>query len=168
MPIPSRPVDAAEIETEWGQEIHDRTFAPSGCAVHGSTNINVNTSLSKMTLASVDDDPGGFLDAANNQVEIPTDRGGLYTCFVELNTVNGSAGAGYGTRAILKLNGTAVSYGKEDNNGGTNVTFSVVWVGVLAAGDQLSVWTQRIGAGTDADVTVNSLVLYRHGAEFGA
>ncbi len=168
MPLPTRPVDGAEIATDWGQEIHDRVFAPSGCEVHGATNTSVGTSFSKMTLATVDDDPGGFLDAANNQIEIPTDKEGLYTLFSEFNTVNGSAGAGFGTRAALRLNGTNVAWGKEDNNGATNVTFNLIWQGVLAAGDILSFYTQRIGAGTSPDVTINSVVLLRIGAEFGA
>lgn len=168
MPLPDRPVDGAEIATEWGQEIHDRVFAPSGCEVYGGSNSGVGTTLSKMELNAVIEDPGGFLDAANNQVEIPTTREGLYTCFVRLRTVNGSAGAGLGTRAFLQLNGVAVSVGKEDNAGGSNVTFNIIWAGTLSAGDLLTVYAQRVGAGTSPDVTVQSLVLYRHGAEFGA
>ena len=168
MPLPDRPVDAAEIATEWGQEIHDRVFAPSGGWFHGTTGTSVGTTFSKQNLSLADEDPGGFLDAGNNQVEVPTGKEGLYTVFVQLNTVNGSAGAGQGTRSVLRLNGTNVSYGKEDNNGGTNITFAITWVGVLAAGDILSVYSQRIGAGTSPDVTVDSFILYRHGAEFGA
>jgi hypothetical protein len=167
MPLPDRPVDGAEIATDWGQEIHDYTFAPSGAWVHGAVG-NVSSAFSKHVLATVDEDPGGFLDAANNQVEIPTGKEGLYTVFVQMHTVNGSAGAGYGTRAVLRLNGADVSYGKEENNGATNITFSIIWVGVLAAGDILSVYSQRIGAGTNPDVNVDAFVLYRVGAEFGA
>lgn len=168
MPIPDRPVDVAEIETEWGQEIHDRTFAPAGCEVQGATNMSVGTTLSKMGLATVIDDPGGFLDAANNQIEIPTDRQGMYTLFAELHSVNGSAGAGFGTRTQIRVNGTAVATAKEDNNGGTIVPYSVSWTGILAAGDQLSFYSQRVGAGTSPDVTVVRAFLYRHGAELGA
>lgn len=168
MTTPTRPVTGAAIASVWGQAVHDYTFAPSGCEVHGTTGTSVGTSFSKQNLSIADDDPGGYLDAANNQIEVPTDGEGLYLASIVFNTVNGSAGAGFGTRSALRLNGTNVAWGKEDNNGGTNVTFNIVWLGILSAGDILSVYSQRIGAGTSPDVTVNVFDLVRIGAGFGA
>ncbi len=168
MTTPTRPVDAAEIETDWGQQVHDFTFAPSGCSVSGAINNTVGSTYSKMALANVFDDPGGFLDAANNQVVIPTDRGGLYSANLQMNTVNGSAGSGFGTRTQLRLNGAAIAVGFEQNNAGTNVPFSCSWVGILAAGDILTVYSQKVGGGTAPDVQVIDLLLYRVGAELGA
>lgn len=168
MPLPDRPVEGAEIATEWGQEIHDRVFAPSGCEVHSSSAGNVGTSLSQVNLDVADNDPGGFLVAASDLVEIPTDRGGLYVVYVRGNTVGGSAGDGFQTRFQLWLNGSQVSAGIEDNAAGTNVPVPVFWVGVLSAGDQLKVYAQRKGAGTNPNVSVISFVLLRIGAELGA
>jgi hypothetical protein len=168
MALPDRPVAAAAIETDWGQAVHDYTFAPSGCKVHGATNHTVGTSASTMALGVADDDPGGYLNAANNRVVVPTGREGLYSCFVQVRTVNGSIGAGFGTRSFLRRNGTDIASGKEDNEGGVNITFTLTWTGDLSAGDILQVVVQRLGAGTSPDVTIDSLVLYRIGAELGA
>ncbi len=168
MTAPDRPVDGAEIATDWGQQVHDFTFAPSGFSVHGAANNTVGTSFSKMPLAVAYEDPGGFLDGANNQIEIPTDRGGLYSGFVTMNTANGSAGAGFSTRSVLRVNGSDVASAKEDNNGGSNVKFSIDFLVVLAAGDILTIYSQRIGAGTSPDVTVELFNAIRVGYEFGA
>lgn len=166
MPLPDRPIEGAEIATEWGQEIHDRVFAPSGCQVHSSGAGAVSTTPNQLDLSVIDEDPGGFV--GSDLVEIPTDRGGLYDVFVRGNSVNGSAGAGFTTRFLLDLNGATISTGIADNEGGTNVTIPVSWTGLLSAGDQLKVYAQRRGGGTNPDVQVNSMVVLRRGAEFGA
>jgi len=167
MPLPDRPVSHASIESVWGQQIHDYTFAPAGCRGSG-TGGSVSTTLSKLVYATVGDDPGGYMDTANNNIVVPTGGEGLYSVGVVFNTVSGSAGSGFGTRGVMQLNGTNVATGKEDNNGGTNVAFNVLWVGELAAGDILNFWAQRIGGGTNPTVTVNYCVMYRVGFEFGA
>ncbi len=167
MALPDRPVSHASIESVWGQQIHDYTFAPAGCNVSGTAG-SVGTSLSKLVLGTATDDPGGYLDVANNNIVVPADGGGLYTVSIVFNTVDGSAGSGFGTRGVLQLNSTIVATAKEDNNGGTNVTFNIAWTNVLAAGDILNCWAQRIGGGTNPNVTVNYLNMYRVGAEYGA
>lgn len=166
MPLPDRPVDGAEIATEWGQEIHDRVFAPAGCAVHSSGFGAVSTTPTQIDLSVVDEDPGGFV--GSDLVEIPTDRGGLYDVFVRGKTINGSAGSGFATRFILDLNGGTVSTGIASNENAVGVTVPVSWIGTLSAGDQLKVYAQRIGAGTNPDVQVDSMIVLRRGAEFGA
>lgn len=169
MPIPDRPVAAAAIETEWGQAVHDYTFAPSGARVHSSVaNTNIGTTFSQVSLNVVDDDPGGYLDAAFHRIEIPAGHEGLYTVHLRALTVNGSAGAGNQTRVSLRINGTDQTYGNEDNAGAVNVPVTVTWVGELAAGDLITVFAQRKGAGSNVDVIVSSLILYRIGAELGA
>jgi hypothetical protein len=168
MTLPDRPVDGAEIATDWGQEIHDRVFAPSGCEVHSGAARSCGTSQTALNLDVVDDDPGGYLSAADDWVEIPTAREGLYHAYAQCNTVNGSAGTGFQTRFHMTVNGTNVSSGIEDNNGGTNVVVPVGWVGILAAGDQIRFTAQRKGSGSNPDCSVTSFVLYRVGAELGA
>lgn len=166
MTLPDRPVDGAEIATQWGQEIHDRVLAPAGCEVHSSVAGAVGTSPLQVDLSVADEDPGGFL--GSDLIEIPTDRGGIYDVFVRGNSVNGSAGSGFATRFILDLNGSTISTGIASNEGATNVTVPVSWMGVLSAGDQLKIYAQRIAGGTNPDVRVLSMIVLRRGAEFGA
>jgi hypothetical protein len=166
MPLPDRPVSHAAIESVWGQAIHDYTFAPSGCEVHGTTNSGVST-VSKLTLSVADDDPGGYLDAGNNQVEVPTGGEGLYAVFVRVTSVNGSSGSGRATRGFLRLNGSDVTIATVDNAGGTTVMLTLVAHVVLVAGDILTVYGEKIGSGSNPDVAMDSFVLYRVGAEFG-
>lgn len=168
MTLPDRPVPSATIESDWGQAVHDYTFAPSGCRVHSSAATTCSTTALKLQLDTVDDDPGGYLDAANDQIEVPAGGGGLYHVFVEGNTVNGSSGSGFGTRIFLDVNGTTVSRGFEDNEGATNVVVPITWVGDLSAGDILTVKGQRRGGGSNPSVNITSLIMYRLGAELGA
>lgn len=168
MAVPDRPDPGESIASEWGDAVHDYTFAPSGASVYGDANTSLTTTFSKMSLNHVNEDPGGYLDNANNQVEIPTGGEGLYIIDVTISTINGSAGAGFGTRAQLRLNGNGVAHGKEDNNGGTAVRFNLGCIRVLAATDILSVYCQKIGSGTAPDATVVDFTLVRIGAEFGA
>ncbi len=168
MALPDRPVDGAEIATDWGQEIHDRTFAPSGCQVHSSSAVSCGTTPTQLNLDVVDEDPGGFLVAASDRITIPTGREGLYQVFVQGNSVNGSAGSGFQTRCFLLKNGATLSTGIEDNAGGTNEVVPITWIGTLAAADQLTVFGQRRGGGTNPSVSVLSFILVRIGAEIGA
>ena len=168
MPVPDRPVTLTTIDSEWGQAVHDYTFAPKGCEVHSSAAVSVGTSGVKQNIDVADDDPGGFLDAANDQVVVPTDGGGLYVIFMQGRTVNGSIGTGFKTRFALNINGTSVALGNEDNEGGTNLQVPITWFGVLSAGDIVTVFAQRRGAGTNPSTSVDSLILIRLGAEFGA
>lgn len=168
MPLPNRPVDGAEIATEWGQAIHDRVFAPSGCDVAGGASTSCGTSPAALQLDSVNDDPGGYLDAANDRIEIPVDREGLYLAFVRGRSVNGSAGSGFETRISMLVNGSEVANGNEDNAGGVNVIIPITWVGALSAGDHITFTGVRRGGGTNPDVQILSIVLLRVGAELGA
>lgn len=168
MPLPDRPVSAAAIESEWGQAVHDYTFAPSGCTVHGATNTSVGSSLSKMSLSTADDDPGGYLNAANNRLVVPTGHEGLYAVFLKARSVNGSAGAGFQTRASIYKNGSGVAFDNDDNAGATNVIVTVIWIGDVSAGDIFEVYAQKRGSGTAPDVTVDALTIVRLGAELGA
>jgi hypothetical protein len=76
MPVPDRPIDAAEIATEWGQWVHDFVFAPAGCRVTGGE-VAAPSGDAWVTLpidtASVD--PGGYADLTNNRLEVPEQEG---------------------------------------------------------------------------------------------
>lgn len=168
MPLPDRPVTGATIESEWGQEIHDYTFAPLGCDVYSATTGSPGSTPGQLALTTATDDPAGFLNAANNRLVVPTGGEGLYLVLLKVNSVNGSAGTGYGTRALLSVNGTYVATAFEDNNGAVNIVVTVPDFLTLAAGDIITVWVQRRGAGTNPTCNVQSLRLVRLGSEFGA
>src|SRR5690349_10082019 len=106
MAIPTRPVSGASIESEWGQQVHDYTFAPAGCELTTATTrvVNGTPGGQHCHLDVATDDPGGYLDAAGDQAVIPAAGAGLYTVFLALDSVNGSAGDGFQTRAYIYVN----------------------------------------------------------------
>ena len=59
MAFPDRPCRLAAIETDWGQAVHDYTFAPAGCKAHAPTATSCGTTSVPLQLDTVDDDPGG-------------------------------------------------------------------------------------------------------------
>jgi hypothetical protein len=165
MALPTRPSAGAPIATDWGDEINDRVLAASGGRFHGGTRTVAGTPL-KVDLSVPDADPGGFLDAGNDRVEIPTDRQGLYLVNLILDSVNGDVGDS--TRAYLYLNGASIATGLEDNNGGTHIAVAVTVLQALTATDLLEVYAQRKGSGTAPTVKVNSLQLLRLTDDYGA
>ena len=165
MPLPDRPVAGADIETDWGQQVHDYTFAPKGCKISGATRT-VNTTPDVVDLSVADADPGGFLDALNDRLEVPTGGEGLYQVGVRLNSVNGDAGTQ--TRVYINLNGSNYASAIEDNDGGVNIVVALTIPMELAAGDLLKIYGQRRGTGTNPTVHVLEFTLIRLGAEFGA
>lgn len=168
MPLPDRPVTLTDIESAWGQAVHDWTFAPKGADLTTVTTRVVNTTVGGQHchLDVATDDPAGFLDAANDQAVVPAGADGLYIIFLRLNTVNGTAGDV--TRAYIYLNGSPYASSVEDNAGGTNVTVSVSTFIPLTAGDILRVYAQKKGSGTDPTVKVLDLRFIRQGNEYGA
>jgi hypothetical protein len=168
MPLPDRPVSHAAIESVWGQTIHDYTFAPTGFDLDTATTRTVNDTAGgqKCHLDTVNQDPAGFLDAGNDQAEVPTGGEGLYILHVSLNSVSGTAGDE--TRVFIYVNGVAKATGLEDNAGGTNVTVTAFTIEELSAGDILTIFAQKKGSGTNPTVHVTSFKGVRIGAEFGA
>lgn len=168
MPLPDRPVAGADIETLWGQEVHDYTFAPKGAELTTATTRTVDTTAGGFHchLDVAVDDPAGFLDIANDQAVVPSGAEGLYLMILRLDTVNGDVGTQ--TRAWIYLNGATHSSGIEDNNGGTHVIVTVPVIIALTAGDIVRVYAQRKGTGTNPTVFVKSLHMVRLGAEYGA
>jgi hypothetical protein len=89
MPLPSRPVSGTTIDSEWGQAVHDYTFAPSGCQASGGA-VTVSTSAVQLPIDTAVDDPGGYVDIAGDRIVIPTGGDGLYNLSLSANT--GSSG----------------------------------------------------------------------------
>lgn len=166
MPLPDRPVSHASIESVWGQQVHDYTFAPSGCAVHGAAGASVGTSYAGLPLDTVDADPGGYLDAGSDAVEVPTGGEGLYVVMASYRVSGSSDGVSVtGNYAIngTVLNGCSISC----ETGGASYG-SCSNIHDLSAGDIFTVQARRIGAGTNPTVQCLSFRIIRIGAEWGA
>jgi hypothetical protein len=164
MPLPDRPVAAAAIETEWGQAVHDYTFAPAGTSVYGGA-LTVST-LSTLLLQYVDDDPGGWADTANRRVIVPTGHEGLYAVSASYSTVNGDAGGV--VRIWLRVNGSNINTDSLLSDGGINVFGSMMTIEQLAAGDIIDIKGELRTGGTHPQLTVRGLRTVRLGAELGA
>lgn len=167
MPLPTRPVDAADIETEWGQQVHDYTFAPKGCEVSGGSRTvsNVTGGL-RISFDTAVNDPGGFHDVVAGNLTVPTGGEGLYIMFLVVDSVNGTTGDE--TRAFLYINGVARAHSLEDNAGGTHIRITVSVLAQLTAGDIITAYAQKKGTGTNPTVYVESLRIARIGADYGA
>lgn len=162
-----RPVSGTTIDSEWGQDIHDRVHAPKGCRVHGDAlSLSTSSSLVTLHLLTADDDPGGWLDAANYRIEAPAGAGGLYIITARLNTVDGDIGDK--VRAYLLVNGGAIAGGAADSYEGANQPFSIATHAVLAAGDRIIIRAGKVGSGANPSVSVLSLTATRIGDELGA
>lgn len=164
MPVPDRPVTLTTIASEWGQEVHDRVFAPKGCKVSGTAITMAGAGAqSTLDLSTAVDDPGGWL--GTDELVVPDEAEGLYTVSLRCNTVDGASDK---TRIFLRVNGAEVARGIEDNSGSTNVPLSVSTHLELVATDSIDVRAQQVGSGARADVRVVELSLIRIGAEYGA
>lgn len=166
MTLPSRPVANTTIDSEWGQAVHDWTFAPAGAHVRNSGTVTKNSTPGILPLTEAVDDPGGWLDAANNQVIVPADKGGLYLVVLVIDSVNGTAGDG--TRAFISLNGGLINRALEDSEGGTHIKVTVVALLPLTPGDILQGWCARKGSGTAPTVYIDAYQFLRLGDGYGA
>jgi hypothetical protein len=163
MPDPTRPVAAAPIDTDWGQQVHDRVFTPKGTRVSGGASSSIGSALAQLQLNTADDDPGGWLAA--DTLTVPAGAGGLYAYFLTATSQNGAAGEF--TRIVLRRNGTEVNRDQKDNDGATLVWLQASGGLDLAAGDTIQVWAQKSG-GANPDVLVRGLFLLSVGSAIGA
>jgi hypothetical protein len=165
MPLPSRPVSGTTIDSEWGQAVHDYTFAPSGCQASGGT-TTVGTSTVQLPIDTAVDDPGGFVDIAGDRIVIPTDKDGLYNLSLSADTVTGATTSR--TRVYIRVNGTGIGQSTDDNEGGTHVQLALNRTRQLTAGDIVTAHAIKLGTGTSPSVSVTELMIVRLGAELGA
>ncbi len=166
MPIPDRPVANTTIDSEWGQAVHDWTFAPKGAHLKYNSTTTKNSTPAMIPLNTAISDPGGWLDAANNRAIVPAGADGLYLVVLVVDSVNGDIGDG--TRAFINLNGSAINRQVEDSEGGTHIKVTVVALLPLTAGDILQAWCARVGSGTAPTVYVDHYQFLRLGNEYGA
>ena len=164
MPLPDRPVSAASIESVWGQQIHDYTFAPAGVACHTSSNTTVSTAYLGLNLDTADEDPGGYLDVPGEAVVIPTNGAGLYAINCDFG-VSSSVDDQLILCAIF-LNGAIAKRVGIPGETGVSVSGTIGGHITLTAGDIVQPRAKRVGA---PNVGVNcTLSLVRLGAEYGS
>lgn len=168
MPLPDRPVDGAEIATEWGQEIHDRVFAPKGCILTGTAVSIADNTFAVIPLDNAADDPGGWHDATNDRAEVPVGAEGLYDMLVRF--VSDDVDPTVRVRGYVYVNGNEIGRVDMDGDGTTQINFNLTILGeVLAAGDLITVGAKKVGAaGGSILVFVNNITILRRGAEIGA
>jgi hypothetical protein len=166
MSTPTRPVSHAAIESVWGQAVHDYTFTPAGTILHGTVSTTCGATATQIRLDAADSDPGGWNVATlPGNATAPTGSDGLYIMVARLNTVNGNSAEF--TRGFVSINGAVHQTITVPNAGGTNVSFSLVDVIDVTAGDVFTLSAQRIGS-TSVDVTCHSFRLVRIGNGIGA
>lgn len=104
MPDPTRPVAGAPIDTDWGQQVHDRVFEPKGTRTHADTGSGstITSTFAQLQLDTADDDPGGWLTGSDSLV-VPTGAGGLYSYTLRINADGNNNEA---IRPELRVNGT--------------------------------------------------------------
>jgi hypothetical protein len=166
MAIPDRPVSGELIESEWGQAVHDRVFAPKATLVHGTASTLTGTTSVQLDLSTGDDDPGGWLDAANDRLVVPTGADGLYDMFVRATSTSGVDGQSI--RIYLQLNGTGYTTFQSDCDTGIQISITGSGHIQLSAGDVLTVRGQKIGGGANPQVGVTHYSLICQGDERGA
>lgn len=161
MPDPTRPVAGAPIDTDWGQQVHDRVFQPKGTRVHcllGGAS-SVGATYEQLALDTADDDPGGWL--GSDELEVPTGGGGLYAYWLRLN-VDGNNGEA--TRVEIRVNGTGYVSPRFDQDDGVAI---IAMAGLidLSAGDIITVFAR---ASDTTGIRILQLDLLIQGTSIGA
>lgn len=162
MPDPTRPVAGAPIDTDWGQQIHDRVFEPRGTRVHAApgSGSSVGTTFAQLQLDTADDDPGGWL--GSDELEVPTGAGGLYSYTLRVNVDGDNNEA---VRLEMRVNGSAFLSERRPLEADVML---FVYPGLvnLSAGDILQVWARASEAGTAVRVLQFDLLI--QGTSIGA
>jgi hypothetical protein len=163
MPDPTRPVAGAPIDTDWGQQVHDRVFQPKGVRGHGAADNNVGSAYERLPLDTADDDPGGWLTGGDSY-EVPAGAGGLYLYVMRVQT-NGGSGSNY-TKVVFKVNSIDVVKFRIDHDTLPN-NDQRVGVIELAAGDSLTIYAAKNGGG-NPDVFIQQFDFIIMGTSIGA
>jgi hypothetical protein len=167
MPVPDIPAPHESIASEWGIDVHQRVFAPKGCRVSGAESTVTSAAITIQLLDVADDDPGGWLDDANNRLVVPVGAEGLYNGGVIGSTRNGVDGGE--TRLFIYVNGSEVARTIEDHETGLTSTLSISLIGLdLTAGDVITYRAKKYGTGANPLVAVQRASWVRCGAGYGA
>ena len=143
MPDPTRPVAGAPIDTDWGQQVHDRVFQPWGVRAHNAGTQSIGGTFEQLQIDIVDDDPGGWLD--DDKYVVPTGYGALYAYWLTVS-VNGTTGEFI--RIEIRVNGTAVMSNRFPiETGAAAMIPPMAGLLELSAGDEIDVWARYSASG---------------------
>ena len=161
MPDPTRPVAGAPIDTDWGQQVHDRVFQPPGIIAHQAPGgaSAVGSTYEQLGIDTADDDPGGWL--ASDTVTVGTGRGGLYAYSLLIAT---DGDDGEAARVELRVNGTGIVSPRFPLES-SQIFYPISGLVEVSAGDALTVWA-RASASTSVRVAGFSMVMV--GTSIGA
>ena len=137
MADPTRPVAGAPIDTDWGQQIHDRVFQPKGLRCHNAGTQSIGGTFEQLQIDIVDDDPGGWLD--DDKYVVPTGYAGLYAWWLTCS-VDGSDGEYI--RLEIRVNGTAVPPSQRFITDSAAIMVCLSGLMELTAGDEIDVWAR--------------------------
>lgn len=168
MPVPDRPVSGASIESVWGQDIHDRTFSPKGCFVHGAAATTIASTATGLDLDTANEDPGGWLGGPipGETLEVPTGAEGLYVLSASYDVAGVDSQFVYISYALNGSFAGAITVAAK-----SSVTMQGIISAqeLLSAGDVLSTQAFKITVtGSACTVRCKSFKLARIGHEYGA
>lgn len=168
MPVPDRPISLATVDSEWGQQVHDYTFAPAGCrCTGGDVAAPAASAWATLPIDTASEDPGGYVDTSGNRLEIPDGGAGLYLIIIRAASDDG-ANTDY-AQFRLMINGTEyVRSPIRQQEGATVVSEYLTTSAPLEVGDLLTVQGRQIGSGTRAALSLTNLQIIRLGYELGA
>lgn len=161
MPDPTRPVAGAPIDTDWGQQIHDRVFQPWGVRAHNAGTQSIGGTFEQLQIDIVDDDPAGWLD--DDKYVVPTGYGGLYAFWL---TVSVDGADGELVRIEIRVNGTAVPPSQRFPTDSSAVMVSMSGLLELTAGDEIDVWARY--SASSAVTVIRQFDLLIQGTSVGA
>jgi hypothetical protein len=167
MPVPDRPVTLTAIASEWGQEVHDYTFAPAGCLLTGSAVSVADNTFVNIPIDAASEDPGGWHDAVNDRAEVPTGKEGLYVFDALFETDDLDSASSL--RCYVYVNGVGIARNTEQGDDSVQMHVRVSGHTIFAAGDQITAKAKKIGtAGPSVNVSLVGISFIRVGAEYGA
>lgn len=161
MADPTRPVAGAPIDTDWGQQVHDRVFQPKGVRCHNAGTQSIGGTFEQLQIDIVDDDPGGWLD--DDKYVVPTGAASLYDFHLTVS-VDGSDGELI--RIELRLNGVAVPPSQRFPTDSSAIMVALNGLIDLSAGDELDVWARY--SGSSAVTVIRQFDLVQRATSIGA
>lgn len=168
MPVPDRPVSLASVDSVWGQQVHDYTFAPAGCrCTGGDVAAPSSDAWATLPIDTASEDPGGYVDTSGNRLEVPAGGAGLYLVIIRAASDDGDASDFAQFR--LMINGAEfVRSPTRPQQGATVVSEYLTTSAPLEVGDLVTVQGRQIGSGTRAALSLTNLQIVRLGFELGA
>jgi len=144
----TRPADGGPIATDWGQDVHDRVYDPKGDYSGSGTTLSLTTSVQKCDIGDgIPGSPGGWLDASQDRLVVPSGEGGVYLIQFTLEFTGLTAAAGSSYRGWLYTNGAQDEVGvAAPSASGAVARVTACGIRLLTSGDYLEVFSANTGS----------------------